>query len=170
VSSRPGERLAKTVEETRITLAQVMMPKDVNFQGTIHGGVIMKLIDEAAAVAAYRLCRRRVVTAHIDQIDFHHPVQVGSLVKIMASVNYAGRTSMEIGVRVETEDLTTGDITHTNSAYLVFVALDANGRPAQVPKLIAETDEDRRRWSEAEARRARRNAARAVPTASAAVS
>jgi len=156
MSEQAASRVAKTVADTRITLAQVMNPADANFQGTIHGGVIMKLIDEAAGVSAYRFCRRRVVTAHIDQIDFHHPVQIGSLVTIKASVNYAGRTSVEIGVRVESEDLTTGDVTHTNSAYLVFVALNANGRPADVPELVAETDEDRRRWDEAKARRERR--------------
>jgi acyl-CoA hydrolase len=156
MSEQAASRVAKTVADTRITLAQVMNPADANFQGTIHGGVIMKLIDEAAGVSAYRFCRRRVVTAHIDQIDFHHPVQIGSLVTIKASVNYAGRTSVEIGVRVESEDLTTGDVTHTNSAYLVFVALNANGRPAEVPELVAETDEDRRRWDEAKARRERR--------------
>jgi acyl-CoA hydrolase len=122
----------------------------------------MKLIDEAAGVSAYRFCRRRVVTAHIDQIDFHHPVQVGSLVTLKAGVNYAGRTSVEIGVRVESEDLTTGDIRHTNSAYLVFVALDANGRPAPVPELIPETDDERRRWAEAEARRAHRTSTRST--------
>jgi acyl-CoA hydrolase len=158
VSEQAASRIAKTVADTRITLAQVMNPADANFQGTIHGGVIMKLIDEAAGVSAYRFCRRRVVTAHIDQIDFHHPVQIGSLVTIKASVNYAGRTSVEIGVRVESEDLTTGDVTHTNSAYLVFVALNANGRPAEVPELVPETDEDRRRWDEAKARRERRAA------------
>jgi acyl-CoA hydrolase len=156
VSEQAASRVAKTVADTRITLAQVMNPADANFQGTIHGGVIMKLIDEAAGVSAYRFCRRRVVTAHIDQIDFHHPVQIGSLVTIKASVNYAGRTSVEIGVRVESEDLTTGDVSHTNSAYLVFVALNANGRPAEVPELVPETDEDRRRWDAAKARRERR--------------
>lgn len=159
MSEQAAARSAKTVDDTRVTLAQVMMPKDANYQGTIHGGVIMKLIDEAAGVSAYRFCRRRVVTAHIDQIDFHHPVQIGSLVTIKASVNYAGRTSMEIGVRVESEDLTTGDINHTNSAYLVFVALDADGRPVPVPELVSETEEEKRRWQEAAARRRRRAAA-----------
>lgn len=154
----PASR-ALPIEDTAVTLAQLMMPKDANFLGTIHGGVIMKLIDEAAGVAAYRFCRRRVVTAHIDQIDFHHPVQIGSLVTLRASVNYTGRTSMEIGVRVEAEDLTTGDTTHTNSAYLVFVALDANGRPVPVPQLVPATDEEKRRWQEAERRRQRRSAA-----------
>jgi acyl-CoA hydrolase len=158
VSEQAAARAPKTVADTEVMLAQVMNPADANFQGTIHGGVIMKLIDEAAGVSAYRFCRRRVVTAHIDQIDFHHPVQIGSLVTLKASVNYAGHTSVEIGVRVEAEDLTTGDVTHTNSAYLVFVALDANGRPAAVPELVPETDEEHRRWDEAKARRERRAA------------
>ena len=106
-----------------------MQPADANFMGNIHGGVIMKLCDEAGGVCAYQFCRRPVVTAAIDRIDFHHPVQVGNLVVLKASINHAGRTSMEVGVRVEAEDLETGEITHTNSAYLVFVALDDDRRP-----------------------------------------
>jgi len=158
-------RPAKTVAETRTTLAQLMMPKDANFMGTIHGGVIMKLIDEAAGIAAYRFCRRRVVTAHIDSIDFHHPVEVGSLVRILASVNFAGRTSMEIGARVESEDLESGRVTHTNSAYLVFVALGDDGRPVEVPELLVETADEERRRREAETRRARRTATHRPPSA-----
>jgi acyl-CoA hydrolase len=154
----PSSPERKTVRETQVTLSQLMLPKDANFMGTIHGGIIMKLIDEAAGVAAYRFCRRRAVTAHIDSIDFHHPVQVGALIVLKAQVNYAGKTSMEVGVRVESEDLPSGDVTHTNSAYLVFVALDESGRPAAVPTLVAETDDDRRRWIDAEDRRARRAA------------
>jgi acyl-CoA hydrolase len=154
----PASRERKTVGDTRVTLSQLMLPKDANFMGTIHGGIIMKLIDEAAGVAAYRFCRRRAVTAHIDSIDFHHPVQIGDLVVLKACVNYAGTTSMEVGVRVESEDLLTGDISHTNSAYLVFVAVDQGGRPTQIPELAPETVEDRRRWVDAEDRRARRAA------------
>jgi acyl-CoA hydrolase len=86
--------------DAHVFLAQVMHPADANFQGNIHGGIIMRLIDEAAGTAAYRFCRQRVVTAHIDSIDFHHPVHIGEVVMLKASVNYAGRTSMEIGVRV----------------------------------------------------------------------
>ena len=152
-------RETRRANETRVTLSQLMQPLDANFQGTIHGGIIMRLIDEAAGVAAYRYCRRRVVTAHIDSIDFHHPVRIGNVVTLKASVNYAGRTSMEIGVRVEAEDLATGVLTHTNSAYLVFVALDHNGRPTEVPELVPETDEELRRYREAMERRARRGAA-----------
>ena len=130
-----------------------MQPADANFFGVIHGGVILKLIDEAAGTCAYRFARRRVVTAAIDRMSFHYPVQIGNLVVCRATVNWAGRTSMEIGVRVEAEDLDTGARLHTNSAYLVFVALDDERRPAPVPRLLVETDAERRRWAAAEERR-----------------
>ncbi len=130
-----------------------MQPADANFFGVIHGGVILKLIDEAAGTCAYRFARRRVVTAAIDRMSFHYPVQIGNLVVCKATVNWAGRTSMEIGVRVEAEDLDSGTWLHTNSAYLVFVALDDERRPAAVPHLLVETDDDRRRRSAAEERR-----------------
>ena len=130
-----------------------MQPADANFMGVIHGGIVMKLIDEAAGTCAYRFARTRVVTAAIDRIDFHYPVHIGNLVTLKATVNHAGRTSMEVGVRVEAEDLDSGRVTHTNSAYLVFVALDEDGHPTPVPRLVPETDEERRRWAEAEARR-----------------
>jgi acyl-CoA hydrolase len=121
--------------------------------GVIHGGIVMKLIDETGGTCAYRFCRTRVVTAAIDRIDFHYPVHIGNLVALKGTVNHAGRTSMEVGVRVEAEDLDSGRVTHTNSAYLVLVALDEDGRPTPVPRLVPETDEERRRWAEAEARR-----------------
>ena len=114
--------------ETSLVLTHLMQPADANYLGNIHGGVIMKLIDEAAGACAFRFCRTNVVTAAIDRIDFHHPVQIGNLVRLLANVNYAGRTSVEVGVRVEAEDLTTGMVTHTNSAYLVFVAQSGTGR------------------------------------------
>jgi uncharacterized protein (TIGR00369 family) len=139
--------------ETRTVLSQLMQPADANFMGVIHGGIMMKLIDEAAGTCAYRFARNRVVTAAIDRIDFHYPVHIGNLVTLKATVNHAGRTSMEVGVRVEAEDLDSGRVTHTNSAYLVLVALDEDGRPTPVPRLVPETDEERRRWAEAEARR-----------------
>jgi acyl-CoA hydrolase len=139
-----------------------MQPEDANFMGVIHGGVILKLIDEAAGACAYRFARRRVVTASIDRTSFHFPVQIGSLVTLKACVNWAGRTSMEIGVRVEAEDLDDGTVTHTNSAYLVFVAIDENGQPTAVPQLTVDSDEDRRRWAAAEQRRAVRLAERAA--------
>ena len=112
----------------------------------------MKLIDNAALVVASRHTGRNAVIASIDRLDFHCPVYLGNLVTLRASMNRAGRTAMEVGVRVEAEDLMTGVVKHTASAYLTFVALDADGRPTQVPELIAETDEDRRRFDEAEQR------------------
>ncbi len=144
---------ARRPADTRVALSQLMQPADANFMGVIHGGIVMKLIDEAAGTCAYRFARTRVVTAAIDRIDFHYPVHIGNLVTLKGTVNHAGRTSMEVGVRVEAEDLDSGRVTHTNSAYLVLVALDADGHPTPVPLLVAETEEERRRWVEAEARR-----------------
>lgn len=146
--------------ETSLVLTHLMQPADANFLGNIHGGIIMKLIDEAAGACAFRFCRTNTVTAAIDRIDFHHPVQVGNLVRFLANVNYAGTTSMEVGVRVEAEDLTTGMVTHTNSAYLVFVALSGTGRPIPVPELTPVSDEQKTWYREAEARRRRRLAER----------
>ena len=130
-----------------------MQPADANFMGVIHGGHMLKLIDEAAGTCAYRFARRRVVTAAIDRTSFHYPVQIGNLVVLKATVNWAGRTSMEVGVRVEAEDLDTGTWLHTNSAYLVFVAIGDEGHPAEVPRLLVETADERRRWAAAEERR-----------------
>ena len=137
-----------------------MMPADANFMGNIHGGVIMKLIDEAAGTCAFQFCRTRVVTAAIDRIDFHYPVQVGNLISLKANMNYAGTKSMEVGVRVEAEDLTTGVITHCASAYLVFVALGDSGRPIKVPTVTPRTAQQKQWYEEAQRRRAKRLAER----------
>ena len=142
--------------ETNLVLTHLMMPADANYMGSIHGGIIMKLIDEAAAACAYRFCRTNVATAAIDRIDFHNPVQIGDLVRLRANLNYAGRTSMEVGVRVEAEDLRSGRVTHTNSAYLVFVAVDDAGRPVAVPALVPETAEQRTWLAAAQKRRFKR--------------
>ena len=146
--------------ETSLVLTHLMQPADANYMGNIHGGIMMKLIDEAAGACAYRFCRTAVVTAAIDRIDFHHPVQPGDLVRLLANVNYSGTTSLEVGVRVEAEDLTTGMVSHTNSAYLVFVALSGSGRPIPVPRLEPQTDDQKRRWAEAAERRRARLAQR----------
>ena len=146
--------------QTSVVLSSLMMPKDANFMGNIHGGVIMKLIDEAAGTCAFQFCRTRVVTAAIDRIDFHYPVQIGNLVTLKANMNYAGTKSMEVGVRVEAEDLTTGVVTHCASAYLVFVALGDNGQPIKVPRLTPRTAQQKQWYAEAEARRAKRLAER----------
>ena len=132
------------------------MPQDANILGHVFGGAILALMDKCAAVAAFRHARSNCVTASIDRVDFREPIHVGDLVVMKASVNFAGRTSMEIGVRVEAEDLLTGRRRHTNSCYLTFVAIDRNGRPVEVPPVIPETDDERRRFAGAQARRKRR--------------
>ncbi len=139
----------KRVSESAVATSQVMMPQDANPSGNVHGGVIMKLIDTAGGVVATRHTRCNAVTASIDRLDFHHPAYVGNLLTLKASINLVGRTSMEIGVRAETEDLLTGQIRHTGSAYLTFVALGSDGRPIEVPGLILETEEEIRRNREA---------------------
>ena len=150
----------KRVNDSSVVTAQMMIPQDANPAGNVHGGVVVKIIDEAAGVVAARHCRSNVVTASIDRMDFHHPIFVGDLLFFKASMNYVGRTSMEIGVRVEAENLMTGEVRHAASAYLTYVALDRQGRPAAVPPLILETDGDRRRNREAKARREQRLAER----------
>ena len=143
----------KNVKESSVTMAQMMIPQDANPAGNVHGGVVVKTIDEAAGVVAARHARGIVVTASIDRMDFHEPIFVGDLLFFKASLNYVGRTSMEIGVRVEAENLLTGSVRHAASAYLTYVALDMQGRPREVPQLILETDDDRRRNREAADRR-----------------
>lgn len=133
---------AKTVKESSVIMAQVMTSQDVNVGGNVHGGVIMKLIDTAAGVVAVRHARTNAVTASIDRMDFHHPLFVGDFVTLKASLNLVGRTSMEVGVRVESENLITGEVRHTASAYLTYVALGKHGRPVALPPLILETDNE----------------------------
>jgi len=143
---------AKPVSASRLVLAQEMTPQDANPAGNVHGGNIMKLADSAAGVVAIRHSGRNCVTAAVDHFEFHAPVFVGNLVTLSASLNYVGRTSMEVGVRVEAEDPRTGKKTHTNSCYILMVAIDDNGRPVEVPRLILETEEDRRRNEKARQR------------------
>ena len=146
----------KRVADTAVTMSQLMLPSDANPSGNVHGGSILKLVDSAAGVVAMRHCRCRVVTARLDEMSFLRPVFIGNLVTLKASVNDTGRTSLEVGVRVEAEDLTTGETWHVGSAYLVFVALDAGGRPAAVPPLVATSALEARRKAEARQRRERR--------------
>jgi acyl-CoA hydrolase len=143
----------KRVKDSSVVMAQMMIPQDANPAGNVHGGVIIKTIDEAAGVVASRHARSNVVTASIDQLDFHHPVFVGDLLFFKASLNYVGKTSMEIGVRVEAENLLTGEVRHTASAYLTYVALDSQGRPKTVPALLIEGEDETRRNREAQRRR-----------------
>ncbi len=151
----------KTMSESRLVMALQMNPEHANPVGNVHGGVIMKYVDTAAGVTAIRHARQLCVTASIDRLDFHNPVYVGDLLILKANVNLVGRSSMEVGVRVEAEDLRTGNVRHTASAYLTFVALDAGGRPTQVPPLILEAEEDKRRNCEACIRREYRLAEKA---------
>jgi uncharacterized protein (TIGR00369 family) len=142
----------KPVSTSRLVLAQVMTPQDANTSGNVHGGNIMKLADTAAGVVAIRHSGRNCVTAAVDRFEFHAPVYVGNLVTLSASLNYVGRTSMEVGVRVEAEDPRTGRKTHTNSCNFLMVALGDDGRPVEVPRLILETEEDRQRNEKARQR------------------
>ncbi len=140
-----------------VEMSQIVMPNDANSLGNLMGGVLMHWIDIAAAIAAVRHARGTVVTASVDQLDFKNPVRVGSVCVLKSKVNFAGRTSMECGVKVWNEDRATGRRTHVASAYLTFVALDVGtGRPRKVPELVPETDEDKRHYERAKARRAAR--------------
>jgi uncharacterized protein (TIGR00369 family) len=150
----------KRIQDTSVVIAQMMIPQDANPAGNIHGGVIMKLIDTAASVVAARHARSNVVTASIDRLDFHTPAFIGDLLFFRASMNLVGKTSMEVGVRVDAENLRTGEVRRTSSAYLTYVALDEKGRPREVPPLILETEEEMRRNSEAKSRRDMRLAER----------
>ena len=149
-------RLSKHVSESQHETSELMMPEHSNNLGHVFGGVILSMMDKCAAIAAFRHSRSTVVTASIDRVDFREPIRLGDLVVMKASVNLTGRTSMEIGVRVEAEDLLSGRRRHTNSCYLTFVAVDRNGRPIEVPELIPETDDELRRHAAAKERRRRR--------------
>jgi len=137
-----------------------MSPGDANSAGNVHGGVIMHLSDEVAGIAAVRHSGTRVVTAAMDRMTFRHPVFVGQLITVKATVNAAWRTSMEVGVRVETENVRTGELVHASTAYLTMVALDDDGNPTDVPPISAVTQEERRREREAQLRRDNRLAER----------
>ena len=133
-----------------------MLPQHSNNLGLVFGGVILAMMDTASAVSAIRHARTTCVTASVDRVDFREPIHLGDLVIMKCSVNYVGRTSMEVGVRVEAEDRQTGHRRHTNSCYLTFVAIDRNGKPIEVPRLVPETDDEIRRYEAAKARRKRR--------------
>jgi uncharacterized protein (TIGR00369 family) len=152
---------AKKPAESRIVLHQLMLPEHANVFGNIHGGLIMKMVDEAGAIAAMRHAQGRCVTVAIDSMTFHSPVHVGEVLSCVATVQYVGKTSLEVGVRVHAENAFTGETTHTNSALLVYVAVDEDGKPRAVPELIVETEEERRIWEQAKERQRERLARRA---------
>lgn len=151
----------KTPDQSRVTLHQLMLPEHANALGNVHGGLIMKMVDEAGAIAAMRHAQRQCVTIAIDSMTFDKPVHLGELLVCDARVTYVGRTSIEVSVRVHAEHLLTGTTTHTNSAHLVYVALDAAGRPCEVPRLELVTEQDRRAWAEGELRQRERLTRRA---------
>ena len=146
----------KPARESRVTLTQLMGPGDANAMGNVHGGVIMKLCDEAGGMAAIRHARRPAVTVVVDSMAFHSPVQIGNLLTVSAEVTWTGRSSMETRVLVNAEDILTGECTHTNTAYFVYVAIGEDGRPCPVPPLILESDEERQRFERAAERQAYR--------------
>jgi acyl-CoA hydrolase len=143
----------KPVRASQAEMVEVMLPNDANPLGNVLGGKIMHLVDIAAAIAAHRHSRSYVVTASIDHIDFRHPVKIGHLILLKSSVNRVFRTSMEVGVKVFSENPLTGERLHTSSAYVTFVALDAEGRTKAIPPVVPETAEEKRRFQQAAARR-----------------
>jgi acyl-CoA hydrolase len=155
-----GAMEPKPVSASRSLLAQWMGLADANSAGNIHGGTVMKLVDEAAGLTAVKHSRERVVTAGMDRMTFLVPIHVAELVTFSASVNAVWRTSMEVGVRVDTENPRTGEVRHASTAYLTMVALDAEGNPTAVPPLVASSPDELRRMREAELRRANRLAER----------
>lgn len=146
----------KAVRTSRVTISQLMQPEHANLRGDVHGGWIMKLVDEAGALAAMRHAQCRVVTVAIDQMQFLEPIRIGDLIVLDAEVTYVGRTSLETRVRVSAENPLTGERTHTNTAFVVYVALDDQGVPQPVPQLIAETDAEKSRMAAAKARQINR--------------
>lgn len=144
---------AKNPKDTATVLTKIMMPMDANVSSNVFGGTILRLIDEVASIVAVKHARSNVVTASVDRMDFLAPVYIGDLLRMIASINYAHKTSMEIGVRVEAENPLTGEIRHTGTSYLTCVALGRDGKPTPVPPLIPETADEKRRWAEAEIRR-----------------
>ncbi len=151
-----------TVEHSAATMSQLILPSDANPMGNVHGGTVLKLIDTAAGVVAWRHARGPIVTARLDEMSFLQPVFIGNLVTVKASVNAVWRASMEVGVRVEAEDLNSGNVWHVASAYLILVGIDRESRPRPLPPLSARTAVEQRRQREAQERRDLRDARRAA--------
>lgn len=150
------ERPAKRVSESAIEMIEIVLPSDANHFGNVIGGKVMHLVDIAGAMSAIRHCRRPVVTASVERLDFRHPIKVGHFIILRAGINYVGRSSIEVSVQVLSEDPLTGEQRHTSTAYLTFVALDDAGQPMEVPALILETEEERHRYEVARLRRQQR--------------
>lgn len=156
--STQGEKAqpGKSIAESQVVMSQSMQPPDANMWGNVHGGAIMRLVDEAGGAVAIRHARCRCVTVEMDSMTFKQPVYIGDLLTITACLTYVGRTSMEVEARIEAENMLTGEMRRVGTSYLVYVAIDDEGRPTTVPAVILRTDDERTRWRAAEERRARR--------------
>lgn len=149
--------LREDVFDTKtLTMSILMTPAMANFRGFVHGGDLLKLLDQVAYACASRYCAKPVVTLSVDRVIFKNPIEIGNLVTFLASVNYTGNTSMEIGIKVIAEDIHKRVVTHTNSCYFTMVAIDEQGRPVSVPRLVPETPQEERRYKKAQKRRERR--------------
>jgi len=152
--------VAKTVTNSQVQMIEIVFPNDANPHGNVFGGRVMQLIDIIGGVAAMRHARNTVVTASMDKLDFLSSAYIGEVLILNASVNYVGNTSMEVGVKVIAENPLTGERRHTGSAYVTYVAIDSTGKPVRVPRIVPETEEEKRRFAEAQERRAHRVAVR----------
>ena len=143
----------KKVSESKTEMSELMQPRHANFAGTVHGGAILSIADNVAYVCAARHAGPNCVTVSVDRVNFREPIRIGELVTFLASVNYVGKSSMEIGIKIMAEDLRTGKKKHTNSCYFTMVLLDDKGKPKEVPRLIPETPEEKRRYDQGRKRR-----------------
>ncbi len=143
---------SKTIQESQVIMHELVLPNDTNVLDNVHGGRVMCLMDICAAMSAYKHARQPVVTASVDRLDFLAPAKKGDILILKSSVNYARTTSMEIGVRIDAESPLTGELRHTATAYLTFVAIDKNNKPSEIPKINAITDEEKRRYDRARLR------------------
>ena len=154
---------SRKVSESRTEISQLMMPQHANLAGVVFGGTILSMADSVAYVCASRHAGPNCVTVSVDRVDFRAPIRIGELVKCLASVNFVGRSSMEIGIKIFAEDLKTGKKRHTNSCYFTMVALNEFGKPQQAPRLILETEEEKRRNQDAALRRLARESLKKAP-------
>ncbi len=144
---------SKTVKESQTEISQLMMPQHANLGGTVYGGTILSIADSVAYVCAARHAGPNCVTVSVDRVNFHEPVHLGDLLTFTASINYVGKSSMEVGIKIIAENLKTGKKRHTNSCYFTMVCVDEKGKSKEVPRLIPETEEEKRRYKEGERRR-----------------
>jgi acyl-CoA hydrolase len=147
---------ARHPRESETVMSELMMPEHANIMGNVFGGVVLSLVDRVAAVCAIRHARKQCVTVSVDKVDFKEPIHVGELLTAYARVNFAGKTSMEVGVKIIAENVLSGAKRHTNSCYVTYVALDGNGAPSSVPPIAPETPDEKRRYDRAAQRRASR--------------